>query len=153
MKKIYKLILIVCLVSFVNTGCEDFLEQKPDNILTNENVFKDWNMIQSVLANYYGRVKWGQRIDDDFQYVYLDEACNSSGGPDNTNGFSDTQWRVFDYGLIRNINQFLEGVRSDAASGLNLEQKNQIEGEARFLTGLDLFQHGQDHGGNAHCRR
>ena len=122
-----------------NTSCDDFLEQSPDNLLTNEDVFKDWNMIQSVLANYYGRVKWGQRIDDDWQYIYLDEACNSSGGPDYTQNFGENHWRVYDYSLIRNINQFLTGVRSSAASGLTEIQRNQIEGEARFLRAYTYF--------------
>jgi hypothetical protein len=79
-KKIYTIILLLGLGGLFGTSCSDMLDQSPDNILTNEEVFKDWNMVQSVLANYYGRVKWGQRIDDDWQYIYLDEACNSSGG-------------------------------------------------------------------------
>lgn len=139
MKKLYAIILIIGLGLFGSTGCSDMLDQSPDNILTNEEVFKDWNMIQSVLANYYGRVKWGQRIDDDWQYIYLDEACNSSGGPDYTQNFGDAHWRVFDYGLIRNINQFLQGINSDAAASLTVSQRNQIEGEARFLRAWTYF--------------
>lgn len=138
-KKIYTIILLLGLGYFLSTSCSDMLDQSPNNILTNEEVFKDWNMVQSVLANYYGRVKWGQRIDDDWQYIYLDEACNSSGGPDYTQNFGDAHWRVFDYGLIRNINQFLEGVRSEAASGLTTAQRNQVEGEARFLRAWTYF--------------
>ncbi len=139
MRKIYKVLIILGVGLMLNTSCSDFLDQSPDNILTNEEVFKDWNMIQSVLANYYGRVKWGQRIGDDGQYIYLDEACNSSGGPDYTQGFADDQWRVYDYGLIRDINQFLQGTRSDAAAGLTDLQRNQIEGEARFLRAWTYF--------------
>ncbi|RKD91335.1 RagB/SusD family nutrient uptake outer membrane protein [Mangrovibacterium diazotrophicum] len=139
MKKIYSIILIIGLGLGFFSSCSDMLDQSPDNILTNEEVFKDWNMIQSVLANYYGRVKWGQRIGDDWQYIYLDEACNSSGGPDYTQNFGDAHWRVFDYGLIRNINQFLEGIRSDAAADLTTDQRSQIEGEARFLRAWTYF--------------
>ena len=76
MKKIFKYILALSIIVVLNTSCEDFLEQKPDNILTNEDVFKDWNMVQSVLANYYGRALWGQHLTDDFQHIFLDEACN-----------------------------------------------------------------------------
>ncbi len=139
MRKISKNIILVGLALFFNTGCSDMLDQSPDNILPDEEVFKDWNMIQSVLANYYGRVKWGQRIDDDWQYIFLDEACNSNGGPDYTQNFGDNHWRVYDYDLIRNINQFLEGARSDAAAGLTAAQRNQIEGEARFLRAWTYF--------------
>lgn len=139
MKGIAKKIFFVGLALLLGTGCNDLLDQSPDNILPDEEVFKDWNMIQSVLANYYGRVKWGQRIDDDWQYIYLDEACNSNGGPDYTQNFGDAHWRVFDYELIRNINQFLEGARSEAAAGLTGAQRSQIEGEARFLRAWTYF--------------
>lgn len=139
MKRISVIIFSVVLTLFLSTGCSDMLDQSPDNILPDEEVFKDWNMIQSVLANYYGRVKWGQRIDDDWQYIYLDEACNSNGGPDYTQNFGDNHWRVFDYELIRNINQFLEGARSEVAAGLTEAQRNQIEGEARFLRAWTYF--------------
>ncbi len=139
MRQISKIIILVGLALFLSTGCSDMLDQSPDNILPDEEVFKDWNMIQSVLANYYGRVKWGQRIDDDWQYIFLDEACNSNGGPDYTQNFGDNHWRVYDYDLIRNINQFLQGARSDAAAGLTGAQRNQIEGEARFLRAWTYF--------------
>ncbi|MEN6452830.1 MAG: RagB/SusD family nutrient uptake outer membrane protein [Prolixibacteraceae bacterium] len=139
MRKISKNIILAGLALFLNIGCSDMLDQSPDNILPDEEVFKDWNMIQSVLANYYGRVKWGQRIDDDWQYIFLDEACNSNGGPDYTQNFGDNHWRVYDYDLIRNINQFLQGARSDAAAGLTVAQRNQIEGEARFLRAWTYF--------------
>lgn len=139
MRQISKIIISVGLALFLSTGCSDMLDQSPDNILPDEEVFKDWNMIQSVLANYYGRVKWGQRIDDDWQYIFLDEACNSNGGPDYTQNFGDNHWRVYDYDLIRNINQFLQGARSDAAAGLTAAQRNQIEGEARFLRAWTYF--------------
>ncbi len=147
MKKIFKYILVLSIFIMFNSSCKDFLEQEPDNILTNENVFKDWNMVQSVLANYYGRVSWGQHLTDDFQYIYLDEACNSSGGPDNTQNFGSAHWRVYDYGLIRNINQFLAGVRSEAASGINTAQRNQVEGEARFLRAWTYFNMAKGLGG------
>lgn len=45
-------------------SCKDFLEQEPDDVLTNEQIFNDAVMIKSVLANYYGRMEgkqWGQR--------------------------------------------------------------------------------------------
>lgn len=147
MKKIFKYILALSIFAMLSTSCEDFLEQKPDNILTNENVFNDWNMVQSVLANYYGRVSWGQHLTADGQYIYLDEANNSSGGPDNTQNFGTTHWRVYDYGLIRNINQFLFGVRSEAAAAINISQRNQVEGEARFLRAWVYFNMARGMGG------
>jgi len=147
MKRILKYVFIICLSCTFTIGCSDFLEQEPDNILTNEDVFSDWNMIQSVLANYYGRVKWGQHVANDWQYIYLDEACNSSGGPDHTRDFGDAHWRVFDYGLIRHVNEFLVGVRSEAADHMDPQDRNQVEGEARFLRAWTYFNMARAMGG------
>lgn len=136
MKKHYILTAVAALaLSF--GSCSDFLERDPDQILTEDQVFGDANMIKSVLANYYGRVTWGQNTQDSYSYILLDEACRSDGGPDNTQTFSDTQWRVYDYGLIRNINQFLAGVR--AAKVLDKDVQLSIEGEARFLRAWTYF--------------
>src|SRR5690606_36938348 len=84
------------------TSCNDFLEQEPDQILTGDQVFGDEVVIQSVLANYYGRVTYGQHINDSYAYTLLDEAGKSDGGPDQFSTFPDDLWRVYDYGLIRN---------------------------------------------------
>lgn len=147
MKRLYKYLIVLFLGTSLMFGCQDFLEQEPDNILTNDDVFSDNNMIQSVLANYYNRVKWGQRITDDWQYIFLDEAANSNGGPDHTRDFGDGHWRVFDYGLIRHINQFLAGVRSEAADHMDVQERNQVEGEARFLRAWTYFNMARSLGG------
>jgi len=118
-------------------GCSGFLDQKPDQILTEDQVFGDPVLLQSVLANYYGRVMWGQHINDSYTYTILDEAGKSDGGPDNIQTYSDSQWRVYDYGLIRNINQFLKGLRETNA--LTDDAKRVYEGEARFLRAWVYF--------------
>lgn len=118
-------------------ACSDFLEQEPDQILDEEQVFEDEILVQSVLANYYGRVSWGQHIADDYSYTILDEAGKSDGGPDNIQTYADDLWRVYDYGLIRNINQFLQGLRESTA--LDEEAKLAFEGEARFLRAWVYF--------------
>src|SRR5690606_36573842 len=121
---IFKALLLACLMTAF-TGCSDFLDREPDRIVDDEQVFGDEALIQSVLANFYGRlfvvpntdpvITWGQHINNSYQYTILDEAGKSDGGPDNMQTFSDTQWRVYDYELIRNINQFLQGLRGSDA--------------------------------------
>ena len=112
-------------------GCADFLERKPDTILSDDQIFGDEVMIKSVLSNFYGRITWGQHIDDSYPYTILDEASVSSGGPDTRQGFENNRWRVYDYSLLRNLNQFLKGVRESKV--LDDETRNQLEGEARFI--------------------
>lgn len=136
MKKIYIVAaLAACLLS--TTACSDFLDRDPDKILTNDQVFKDAVMIKSVLANYYGRVIWGQHVADWGAYTVIDEAAYCNGGPDHRSTFEDDRWRVYDYTLVRDINQFLKGLRETTA--LTDAAKAPLEGEARFLRAWYYF--------------
>jgi SusD family. len=133
---IFKASLLACLMTAF-TGCSDFLDREPDRIVDDEQVFGDEALIQSVLANFYGRVMWGQHINDSYSYTILDEAGKSDGGPDNMQTFGDAQWRVYDYELIRNINQFLQGLRGSDALGET--ERRTYEGEARFIRAWTYF--------------
>jgi len=137
MKRIY--ISLTCSLLLFCGSCSKFLERESQSILTDEQVFSDQNMINSVLANYYGRINWGQSLTDSYSFTLLDEAGVSSGGPNNMQTYDDALWRVYDYTLIRNINQFLTGIRSEAAASLTQEVRNQIEGEARFIRAWTYF--------------
>ena len=119
------------------TACGDFLDQEPDRIMTDDQIFSDAVMIKSVLANYYGRVSWGQRGADYSQFTVLDEAAYCNGGPDHRSTFEDDRWRVYDYTLVRDINQFLKGVRETTV--LSEAEKAPLEGEARFLRAWYYF--------------
>lgn len=133
---IFKVLVLAGGVSCFSS-CADFLERQPDQILTDDQVFGDAVMIRSVLANYYGRVTWGQHNDDWYGYTILDEAGKSDGGPDNIQNYGSELWRVYDYTLIRNINQFLQGLRETTA--LADQEKHVYEGEARFLRAWTYF--------------
>lgn len=143
-KSIYISALAVSLSLF--SSCSDFLDRESDQIISTEDVFSDPKMIQSALANFYGRQDWCQRITDDELYKQLDEACKSDGGPDNTQNFDfinddnndlNNKWRVYDYVLIRNINEFLIGLR--ASKVLDEATKADFEGQARFLRAWTYF--------------
>ena len=128
------------------SSCSDFLERQPDTILTDDQIFGDAVMIRSVLANYYGRVNWGQHNGGNgYSYTILDEAGKSDGGPDNIQNYANDLWRVYDYTLIRNINQFLQGLRETTA--LSDTEKSTYEGEARFLRAWTYFNMARGMGG------
>lgn len=143
-KSIFKVLVLAGGITCFS-GCSDFLERESDTILPEEQIFEDEVMIRSVLANYYGRVSWGQHIGDDYQYTILDEAGKSDGGPDNIQNYGNDLWRVYDYGLIRNINQFLQSLRESTA--LDEEEKQVYEGEARFLRAWTYFNMAKGLGG------
>ena len=142
---IKKIIIIFSVTLFAWSGCADFLEREPDTILSDDQVFGDAVMIKSVLANFYGRITWGQHIDDSYPYTILDEASKSDGGPDTRQGFEDDRWRVYDYTLLRNLNQFLKGVRETKV--LDVATQKQLEGEARFIRAWLYFNMGRGLGG------
>ena len=60
-------------------SCSGFLDRKPDQLLSDEDVFGDPKMIMSALANIYGRARWGQKLEDSNSFICLDEACLSNG--------------------------------------------------------------------------
>lgn len=133
-KYIYSM-MAACMLSV--TSCSGFLDQEPDKIMTDEQIFNDAVMIKSVLANYYGRVTWGQHVADWGSLAILDEGVKCDGGPDQRSTFEDDLWRVYDYTLVRDINQFLKGIRETTA--LTDTEKASLEGEARFLRAWYYF--------------
>ena len=78
-------------------------------------------MVVSVLANFYGRVNWGPSVTNWDEFIYVDEATPSSGGPNNFNDYSNEFKRVYDYVLIRNINQFLAGLKNSTVIDESLQ--------------------------------
>lgn len=143
--KLKNIFIAFALVLFALTSCSEFLEREPDTILSDDQVFGDEVMIKSVLSNFYGRITWGQHIDDSYSYTILDEASRSESGPDTRQGFEDNRWRVYDYTLMRNLNQFLKGVRETDV--LDADMQKMLEGEARFIRAWLYFNMARGMGG------
>lgn len=136
MKKLYLYSLIVCTV-FFTSACSGFLDQNPDKILTDEQVYNDTKMIESVLAYFYGKPNWGQTIATPVTMTKVDDVCITSGEADNMQYYPNDQWRTYDYTFIREINQFLLGIRT--YSKLEEKDRLQYEGEVRFLRAWTYF--------------
>lgn len=150
LKYILTIVAVTSLTLSLNS-CKDFLEQEPDDVLTNEQIFNDAVMIKSVLANYYGRMEgkqWGQRTKDgngSYSMTILDEAARCDGGPDTRTEFEEDRWRTYDYEFIRDLNQFLAGIRTTTA--LEESEQKRLEGETRFLRAWVYFCMGRGLGG------
>ena len=124
------------LLTGFGTGCNDFLDEDADNVFTQHQIFSDNALIESAIANLYGRVEWGQSFSNITEYTVLDEAAYGWGGPSETAQFFQNHWRMYDYGLMREMNLFLEGLQSEAADSnrqLTDDMKRHYEGEVRFL--------------------
>lgn len=133
-----KLYLLAILVSSIVCSCSGFLSREPDDYIGEQEVFGDPTLAEAAVANLYGRVYWGQNIDQDKLYIYLDEACLSNGSPDNAYGFSDDFMRVYEYPLIREMNILLNGIRDKGAS-LGESLQTRLIGEIRFLRAWTYF--------------
>ena len=131
--------MLALALSIVASSCNGLLSITPDDYISDESVFTDVTLSAAAVANIYGRVKWGQNIDDGKSYVYLDEACWSNGNPDQTYGFSDSFLRVYDYSLLREINQLILGFREHGQTG--------YEAELRFLRAWTYFNMARSLGG------
>ena len=119
-------------------SCSDFLDRDPDQILTNDQIFSDAKMINSVLAGFYGDTEnWGQSFATPASFTKVDDGCVTDGARDNMQEYSDNQWRVYPYKYIRNLNQFLAGLR--ATTVLESTEKLRYEGEIRFLRAWAYF--------------
>ena len=77
-------------------SCSDFLDRDPDQILTNDQIFSDAKMINSVLAGFYGDTEnWGQSFATPASFTKVDDGCVTDGARDNMQEYSDNQWRVY----------------------------------------------------------
>lgn len=126
----------ILLLAGCGTACNAFLDEEADNVFTPEQIFSDNALIESAIANLYGRVEWAQSFSSITEYTVLDEAAYGWGGPSETAQFFQNHWRMYDYGLMREMNLFLEGLDSGAADNnrqLTEEMRRHYEGEVRFL--------------------
>lgn len=52
------------------SSCSGFLDQDPDTIITNDQLYSDPVLIKSALAKLYGDITFGQRLDAPEDYTF-----------------------------------------------------------------------------------
>ena len=124
-------------------SCSEFLDTKPDTLLTQDQTFGDPTLVKSVLANFYGRIMIGQRIDDWDQWTMLDEVIHFDGNSDEN--IDRNKWRSYDYTLVHDLNQFLEGIKPSTA--VDDATKTAYMGEVRYIRAWLYFCMGRTLGG------
>ncbi|WP_375446384.1 RagB/SusD family nutrient uptake outer membrane protein [uncultured Fibrella sp.] len=142
MNRLHKF-LTIGLLALSSTACkEDFLERQPPNIILESQVWNDPKLITSLLANYYDRLPAHTQIDLGWdQFAAYDEAMwsGNNDGPNNIVNYSFDRWRLWDYGLIRDINLALENIEAKSTA-LTTAQKTQFSAEFRFLRAYMYFE-------------
>ena len=151
MKKIFKyLSVILILLTFGLTACDDELEQLPPEQLSNELVLGSYDNLvlatnaiytQLYSSNWYGR---------DFIVIADLKGGNAKSSPLNTGRFqTEYNWAnnqsntsalwTSAYYLISRANNILNAIPNIDESGVTTDMLNQLKGEALFLRGLAYF--------------
>jgi hypothetical protein len=148
-KFLYSLFALL-LINTMFIGCKRDLTVIPNNTLSDADVFTDKELIRSVLAQFYAQINgnngtganWGasNQTDDSFQQDPDDAVNNRGAASAGQVQFTKDRYRAFDYGLIRRINQFLVGIRSDVAKkAMTPFENSSFEGQAMFLRAWTFF--------------
>lgn len=140
-------IIALFIATLALASCERFLSIKPDDHISDDAVFSDKTLAGAAVANIYGRVTWGQNIENSKLYIYLDEACWSNGSPDLTSEFPDDFMRVYEYTLIREINILINGFNSEKGNALGNDLRKRLIAELRFLRAWTYFNMAKTLGG------
>lgn len=129
----------MCLLLAGMCSCsESFLNQEPENVIPESEIYNDPQLVLSVLSNLYGKVNWGQNNGDYGSYNQLDEANTCYGSPWIIfTEYDRNSWRVRDYGFVRSVNLFLQGIRG--SQNIPESDKMSFEAEARFLRAWYYF--------------
>lgn len=152
MRKYSKYILAFSILTL--SGCaEEWLDRKPQNIILEEQVWNDSKMITGLLANYYDRLPYHTNLNNGSttdvnipnkegwqDFAAYDEAMwsNNDDARNNIVSYAFQRWRLWDYGLIRDINLALENMEKFGTS-LSAAQKAQFSSEFRFLRAQVYF--------------
>lgn len=139
-----KHIIIAITTALLIVGCatdEDYLNRKPRDILTEEQVFSDPAVVLTVIADLYDRYYDFAWIQDwstmaQFNIAFWSEQGRYGSFQNSDYGYGD--WGSWDYGYIRDINLFIE--RCEAATELSDGDKQRFLAEARFLRASYYFE-------------
>lgn len=140
MKKYF--ILLLMLVG-LGWGCNDeaFLDKEPTNILLDDQIWRDKSLVLSVVADLYDRVPEFQTLQNWSEFAIFDEAFASASGDygkHKNQDYSYGDWSNWDYGLIREVNLFIQ--KCGTADKLDPADKARFLAEGRFIRANIYFE-------------
>jgi len=151
MKKIVKYIIVIVAMISV-TSCEDYLDTRPDNMLTVDEIFKTKRTTEFYLANIYKylrcEVNYGNSgaftaMSDELDVTYADYWVSNfnMGAMTQASGDYMNNWRTM-YRGIRSATYFMNNVDNvpiEDGNGMTEKLKKQYKSEARFLRAMFYF--------------
>jgi len=149
MKRISKYTSFVLLLFFLSGCAENWLDRQPQNLILEDQIWNDPKLITGLLANYYDRLPAHTTLNTGWaEFSAYDEAMwsNNDDGRNNIISYPFDRWRLWDYGLIRDINLALENIEKFSTK-LSATQKSQFSAELRFVRAFVYFDHVKRMGG------
>lgn len=149
MKSFKSLLIWVAAGTLSLSSCIDsFLDRKPLNVISDENVWSNENAIQAYMATMYEQIfvephawliNWGVLSH------YTDESMRSySWGQPYTPTFGDDYLGQWDYGKVRVINEFIQKIETSVVSD---ELRKRYVAEAHFIRAFNYFVMAKRYGG------
>ncbi len=140
MKNRFLFLVIICTSLSVSSCINDFLDRKPLDMISENDVWGNANAIQAYMAGMYDNVFVEQhdwRLNSGFFSHYTDEAMRSySWGAPYSPTFGDNYIEQWEYSKIRIINEFIESIPK-----ATIEQSliDQYLAEAYYLRAFNYF--------------
>lgn len=145
-KKIFLLLTLITVLT-VNYSCEDILDRKPLDKISDTGVWSNGSLLQSYVIDLYNRFPSFAYID---MFQFSDEATGSGGNSNpvtmGTMNKSNvpTEIEYWDYEYIRDCNIFLEKINQTPISD---DLKHQLEGEVTVMRAVAYFEMAKRYGG------
>jgi len=145
-KNIYKFLTISFLFILVAGCTEKWLDEpKSYTLIRPEQVWNDQKMIISLLANQYNRLPIHYSIERDLSnFASYDEGMATGSeafdvSVNNLTNYAYNRWTLWEYGLIRDINEAIEGLEKYSTK-LQPSLREQFSAEFRFLRAFVYFE-------------
>src|SRR5688500_10398006 len=140
-------VVTVLAIAVFSCKKDDLLDTEPQTILTDEQIWKDPKLINSVLANLYDRIpKYASLAAGPENFTIFDEGIwsglnnNDLEARNNLINYGFDRWRIWDYSYIRDVNVAIDNITQSTSIELTAALKSQYIAELRFLRALDYFE-------------
>lgn len=147
MKNIFKLFILITVLTTSFSCRKDLLDTQPTTILSDEQIWGDPKMVTSVLANLYNRLpRYSSTISATENYSIFDDAMWSGLQNqdleirNNLPEYAYDRWRYWDYVLIRDIHVALDQIEAANSAAMTPTLKKQFNAEFRFLRIMVYFE-------------
>ena len=139
MKKIIYAFAAIAFLSFAQSCKKDseFLDKQPTSTLPIDAVWKDPNLVLTVVGDLYDRYPDYQTIEGWWAFADFDEGFASASGDyfrHQNLEYGYGTWAYWDmgvYGYIRDLNMFIK--RGQESTALKAEDRDRFLAEARFI--------------------